>query len=313
MSAETRLSDTSRTGRFGRRRLLTSAAAGAAGAVALAGCADDDWDGIGIFAPRVMRVRADDPLHSSWRVGSPFTVALGPQDMALPQKLTPTITSVEVRAVHDGQRIGFLLTWDDPDASDLTIGVDSFRDACAVLIGPGTDNTALRAMGSVTTPVTLLHWKADWQRDADLGRQELEAAFPNRSVDVYPPLWNVAPADVDVQAYLDHDASEWLPAIHVDNPVSPVAVKSPVEKAVAYGFGTTTSCATQNATGRGVRTATGWQVAMSRPLDAIDDGEIALAPGAMVTTAFAVWSGSAGDAGSRKQPSVTVHTVTVAR
>ena len=38
------------------------------------------------------------------------------------------------------------------------------------------------------TAATLLHWKADWQRDIDQGRSDLDDAYPNRSVDVYPPL-----------------------------------------------------------------------------------------------------------------------------
>lgn len=307
---EERTRSTSGTATISRRGLLAGAAG--AGALAMAGCADDAFDGMGIHAARVSQVRADDPDDPSWTAGPVRRVDLGPQDMALPNKLSPSITWVDVRAVHDGTNLGFLLTWDDPDASDLTIAVEQFRDACAVLLAPGVDQSTLRAMGSGTTPATLLQWKADWQRDNDKGLQDLGDEYPNRSIDVYPPLWDVAPLDVSVQSYIDHDAVAWLPGINAGNPVSPSAPKGPVEKLIAYGFGTSKTSATQNATGRGVRTSTGWKVAVSRPMAATDDGELSVSPASTFTTAFAVWSGGVRDAGSRKQPSIEVHTVSLA-
>jgi hypothetical protein len=240
------------------------------------------------------------------------TVALGPQDIALPQQLAPAITAVRVRAIHDGERIGFHLEWDDADVNDLTIRVDDYRDACAVLLAPGNPVDALRPMGSATTPATLLHWKADWQRDVDQGRQGLEAVYPNRSIDVYPIVYKVAPDDVDIGSYQDADATEWLPGVYVGNPNSAAERPSPVEKAIAYGFSTTTTASTQDALGRGVRTPTGWRVIISKPLAAADDGETAIPIGNVSTCAFAIWSGSVRDAGSRKCPAKTVHALNVA-
>jgi len=290
---------------FSRRYVLKGAAVGA-GAAALAGCAPDHFVSGDVNAPRVRHV-PDDPDDSSWRHASELEVELGPQNMALPQQLDPAVWSVGVRALHDGERIAFRLDWGDSGVDDLTVRVDDFRDACAVLLAPGLAVDELRTMGSETTPATLLHWKADWQRDVDEGRQGLDAAYPNRVVDVYPPLWDVAPHEVDIAAYEDHDATEWLPGVHVGNPISIGGRSTPVEKAIAYGFGTTTNAATQSARGRGVRTETGWSVVISKPLDADDDGEIGLRPGSRSTCAFAVWSGATHDAGSRKAPSVNVY------
>lgn len=295
-----------------RRSILKGAAAGA-GTMALAACAPDSYDGAGVYAARVASVPDDDPDHDTWRTAPEQTVELGPQDMVRPQKLTPSVASLRVRAIHDGRRIGFRLEWDDADANDLTVRVDDFRDACAVLLAPGTADEVLRTMGSATTPATLLHWKADWQRDVDSGRQSLDAVYPNRSVDTYPPLWNVAPADVDIAAYQEAGATEWLPAIHVGNPISSAAPRtSPVEKAIAYGFSTTTTGATQDASGRGIRTDRGWRVILTKPLGAADEGELAIRPANVSTCAFAVWSGAAHDAGSRKSPSATVHALNLA-
>jgi len=216
-----------------------------------------------------------------------------------------------VRALHDGERVAFRLEWDDSGVDDLTIRVEDYRDACAILLAPGVAVDELRTMGSQATPATLLHWKADWQRDVDQGRQGLDAAYPNRVIDVYPPLWDVAPHEVDIASYEDHDATEWLPGIHVENPISMGGRSTPVEKAVAYGFGTTTTGTVQSARGRGVRTDTGWSVAISKPFEAEDSGEIEIRPGSRSTCAFAVWSGTANDAGSRKAPSVNVFGLTL--
>lgn len=294
------------------RRSILKGAAATAGVTALAACAPDSFDGSGIQAQRVGRVPDADPNHHTWGVAPATTIALGPQDLVLPQKLAPTITEVRVRAVHDGSRIGFLLEWEDADVNDLTVRVDDFRDACAVLLAPGEADAALRTMGATSTPATLLHWKADWQRDVDFGRQGVEAVYPNRSIDVYTPLWNVAPLDVEISSYVDAGATEWLPGLHVENPMSAAEHTTPVEKAIAYGFSTTFTAPTQDTRGRGVRTDKGWRVAISKPLGSADVGELALHPGSTSTCAFAVWSGAFHDAGSRKAPSITVHALNLA-
>ncbi|MDO8363890.1 MAG: ethylbenzene dehydrogenase-related protein [Actinomycetota bacterium] len=297
--------------RISRRNILKGAAG--AGTVALVGgCAADPYDGPGVYVGRVNRVPTDDIDHHAWRLTPEKVIELGPQDMALPQQLAPSIASVRVRSIHDGVRIGFHLEWDDPDANDLTIRVDDYRDACAVLLVPGTAVEVLRPMGSATTPATLLHWKADWQRDIDQGRQGLEAVYPNRAIDTYPIVYTTPPDEVDIATYQAAGATEWLPGIHVGNPISSPSRTSPVEKAIAYGFSTTTTAATQDATGRGARTPTGWRVIITKPLTASDDGEFAIPTGTISTVAFAAWSGAAHDAGSRKCPARTVHALNVA-
>lgn len=291
-----------------RRNLLRGAAVGAGG-VALAACEPDHFVTGDVNAKVVSRVPDDDPHHRYWELAAAIDVALGPQDMALPLRLQPPVANVTVRALHDRERIGFLLAWDDADTDDLTVEVDHFRDACAVLLAPGPPDLAVRPMGNATTAATLLHWKADWQRDVNRGRQGIDAAFPNLSIDVYPPLVDTAPGDVEPASYVEAGATEWLPGMHVENPISVAGRTTPVEKILANGFGTTTTTLTQNARGRGIRTPTGWKVVISRPLAAVDAGETALRPGDNATCAFAVWSGAAHDAGGRKSPSVDVHSV----
>ncbi len=292
------------------RRRLISGGAVVAGTAALAGCAPDHPDGVpsgDVLAVRVVHVPADDPDSDEWRRTPPKTVELAEQQIALPHKRRPSVESIEVRAIHDGERIGFRIDWHDPDIHDLTVRVDDFRDACAVLLAPGSGDAGARTMGTPDAAATLLHWKADWQRDLDAGRSGLDAVYPNRSVDVYPPFIDTAPGDVSIADYAAAGASEWLPGTHVDNPLSVVTRTTAVEKIVANGFGTSTTTSTQNASGRGIRHGDGWRVTVTKPLEADDDGEIALTPGGAATCAFAIWSGAEGDAGSRKSPSATVY------
>jgi len=104
-----------------------------------------------------------------------------------------------------------------------------------------------------------------------------------------------------------------VPGAHVENPMSVGGRTTPVEKAIAYGFSTTTTGREQNARGRGVRTDGGWRVVMSKPLDGLDDGEVRLDPRTQAACAFAVWSGAAHDAGSRKAPSIEVYSLVLER
>lgn len=293
------------------RRWLLASGAAAAGAAAIAGCAINEPDpritpvAGELPVPRVGQVPASDPASKEWMRTIPTEVVMDVQTIALPNKATPFVPTITVRAVHDDSTIGFRVEWKDSVDSDSAIGLDQFRDACAVLLAPGAGDDLLRTMGSATQAATLLHWKADWQKDIDSGhRQTIRDHAPNVVVDYYTPLKdNLTPTIEDYQA---DKAAMWLPGNYVDNPLALASHQSPVEKLLAKGFGTGATAATQNATGRGVRSDGGWRVALARPLAAADDGEVDMKPGNTYTVAFAVWAGSQRDAGSRKTPSKTV-------
>lgn len=304
------MSITDTTPRLSRRGVLKGLTA-TAGVMAVAGCAPDGYDGSTLLAMRALQIPTD-PLSPLWDAAPAYEVELGPQDIALPYRLEPTVSKVSVRAIHDGRHIGFRLEWSDEDSNDLAIKVDQFRDACAVMLVPGQPNPALRPMGSLDTPATLLHWKADWQRDVDEGRQGLDAVYPNRRVDTYPAVWESAPSEVGVEEYEAAGATEWVPGYHVGNPISMGGRGTPVEKAIAYGFSTTTTAVEQDVDGRGSRSDSGWVVTIIRSLAATSEGELDLSPGSTCSCAFAVWSGAEREGGGRKAPSRDVHVLTVA-
>lgn len=112
--------------RTSRRTVLKGAAVGA-GAAALASCSAGSYGGRGVLSRRVSEVPLD-PTDATWDDTEYTDVVLGPQNVALPQRLDPAVTAVRVRSVHDGRQVGFRLEWTDEKPRDQTIRVDDYRD-----------------------------------------------------------------------------------------------------------------------------------------------------------------------------------------
>jgi hypothetical protein len=295
-------------GRITRRAVLTAGAA-TAGAALLSACSDD-----GPYVPVAGQIVSFptvavplDPGAAAWVIAPPTDVELDSQLVARPYRDAPYVPTIEVRSLHDRELIAFRITWNDAQQDAATVAVDGFRDACAVLLGEDRLGEEIRLMGSQDHPVTLLHWKADWQHDVDHGVRTIDDEFPNRSVDVYPPLIHENPAEIVPADYVAAGATYRLPGLHVGNALAATERTTPVEKAIAWGFSTTATAPTQDGVGRGVHEASRWSVVLAKPLRSADDGELTLAPGGGATCAFAVWSGADGDAGSRKSPSLQTY------
>lgn len=76
-----------------------------------------------------------------------------------------TVEEIRVAGLHNGEEVGFLLEWDDPLKNQTVIGIEEFRDACAVefpLLAPDKEDTSY-VMGKVDAPVNIWQWKADRQ------------------------------------------------------------------------------------------------------------------------------------------------------
>lgn len=254
--------------------------------------------------PQVRSVRVPAPLpldpHAGvWQQVPPADVALVGQAMVLPTRMRPSVASLRVRSVHDGERVAFLLEWQDARPDRRVVKTREFKDGCGVMLLPAGAGATEWMMGTPKTPVTILHWRADWQLDVDAGFQDLETAFPHVAFDFYPPLVGAQHPPKLPDAY-PPEARRWLPGWYVGNPLSQPKKVGPVEKLVAQGAGTVEQLPTQNATGRGVWKDGRWRVVLSKPLRAADAREITLAPGGTYAVAFAVWQGAAGDRGARK-------------
>jgi len=243
-------------------------------------------------------VPADDPESGLWRKATAQRIVLVGQSVIVPLKPEPSVKEITVRSLHDGQTIAFLLEWRDPEVDEHAIKIDQFRDACGVFLGPAGAGPGLWTMGMADNPVTILHWKADWQKDIDAGFQDLEVAFPNVTADFYPPLVGVP--NPKVPDDYPEETRERLPGWHVGNPISQPVKTSPVEKLRAIGPGTLEHLPTQNASGKGIWRNGRWKVALGKPMSAADPEEQALSPGQSYALAFTVWSGADRDRGARK-------------
>lgn len=305
-----------RPGLTDRRKVLIGGAVGAAalatGVALLADRGRTPPIKTELTAKRVAKVPATEPDSGQWSHGSTIRVELDGQAMAQPMRPKPSHPYVDVTALYDDDMVAFRVEWPDDERDDLTIACDAFRDSCAVLLAPDATDAALRIMGTADVPVTLLHWKADWQRDIDDGYQDPKVEFPNASFDYYPPLPAGTDEGVTFADYEKAKATMWLPGLHAGNPLSVAKRTTPVEKLIARGFGTATTQATQDAQGAGVWRDGHWSVVVAKARTATDDGELTIKRGPEYGVALAVWSGAENDGGSRKSPSKALLTFRLA-
>lgn len=251
-----------------------------------------------VSAVHVQQVSTD-PFDPSWSAARGAMVPLTAQVVALPRLAAPSVSSVYVRAVNDGQRIGFRLDWADPTRDAHALIPNQFRDAAAVMVADAQDvpNICMGSPGQVTN---LWHWKADWQEDLDKGYQEVVDAYPNFFKDYYPFVTGVPPFRMPAD-FNSPDAQRYLIGQAAGNPLSQTNRASPVEELLSVGFGTTTHRAQQTVEGKGVWADGRWQVTFVRPL-ATTGAEAATLEGvSQAPVAFAVWNGSNAEVGARKQ------------
>jgi hypothetical protein len=244
---------------------------------------------------RAVRVDADlsrpDPDAEYWQRVEPRPVGLVAQPMVRPRPVETKTSEVDVRAVHDGRWLAMRLAWKDPDKSEAG-RLGEFSDAAAVQfpLQPGESPPPI-FMGVRGMPVHIFHWRAQYQRDREVGKPTMRDLYPNLSIDMYP-LEYADPGRLDPPLAA---REQYSPGLAVGNPQS--FPKSGVDEIFAEGF-STSSVQDSAASGRAVWQDGEWRLVISRPL-AIEGGST-LAPGGSTFVAFAVWQGGAGEVGSRK-------------
>lgn len=244
-------------------------------------------------AADVIAVRIDvrGPLHDPeadfWQLLPATTVAMYPQNIAVPYHLAPAVDEITVRVAHNSAWIGVMIEWHD-DTADWIFTTDSYGDQVAVQLPITLDPLPAPMMGDADNAVNILQWRAAFQRDLEEGDIDILDLYPDALVDVYP---DQVMAVVDTWAYAG--------AIGVDNPVARPDI-SPVLDMVAKGYGSTTVKGMQHADGRGVWEDGIWRVAITRPLEPMGTWDPDLVPPTETALAFAVWDGSANEVGARK-------------
>lgn len=248
-----------------------------------------------LTAPYVTSAIPADPAWTGWKRVPAAEVPLGPQTIAQPWALTPSVMRLTVKALHNGTWIAFRLSWKDATRNALMY-TDTFRDAVAVMVPVGKE--AAITMGAAGQRALILHWKADWQEDIDKTFQEVPQLYPNAWTDWYPFVPGEPP--YEITAWTNPEARRYLTGWVVGNPRSQPAKRTAVEEQIAEGFGTLTTSERQSAIGKGIYANGEWSVVIARPLVTGDPNDPAWAPGKNVSVSFAVWDGAKGEIGSRK-------------
>lgn len=241
----------------------------------------------------VARVEADlsavDPWAGYWSASRPTSFALIAQPMLPPRPERATTEGIEVQAIHDGTRVAFRLRWQDAQASEAGhLGESS--DAVALQFPVANDRLPPMTMGATGHPVHIFHWRAQYQRDAEHGKPEVAALYPNASVDMYAMDFKEA------RGGTEEEKEQFHPGVALGNPQS--YRKDGVDEILAEGFATSAVQTGHGSVARGEWRDGFWTVVISRPL-AIEGGST-LSPGGDSSIAWAVWQGSEHEVGSRK-------------
>lgn len=231
-----------------------------------------------------------DPNDSAWVPVSLHTSKLILQDLVEPRLMEPSTQEVNVKAMTNGTEIAFRLEWVDESQSDLP-GPRHFIDGCAVQLPSKIEaNVPAPQMGETGKQVEISYWRADWQATVDGRADDITALYPNATVDHYPseskPLENNPQAQAEASA-------RYAPARSLGNRRSGPRTQ-PVEDLIAEGPGTLSPAPNAVSKGKGVKTAKGWVVVITRPMPA------AFSKTTPSEIAFAIWEGAHTEVGARK-------------
>jgi hypothetical protein len=240
------------------------------------------------------RVQGEIPLDATWVQWSrarPRVVKLSAQLIAKPTNPHPSVQKVTVRALHNGNSIGFLLEWKDATRNVL-VRETTFTDACAVEVPLAADPTIPYFMGAPGKRVMIMHWKAMWQE----GLVDLQRLYPNARIDWYP----FGDKGWDTQAGWEY-ARTYLPGFAAGNPISAPVHPSCAEELYAEGFGTLATSQHQNVRARGTWSGKTWRVVLVRPFKGEKgSNDPAWGPGGKTLVNFAIWDGAHQERDSRK-------------
>lgn len=231
-----------------------------------------------------------DPNAAVWDAVSLHASKMILQDLVEPRLLEPSTSEVMVKAITNGSEIAFRLEWLDESQSDMP-GPRHFIDGCAVQLPSKADpNVPAPQMGEVGKTVEISYWRADWQAIVEGRADNINAIYPNASIDHYPAEAKALENNPQAQA---ETAARYAPARALGSKRSGPR-EQPVEDLIAEGPSTLSPAPNSVSKGRGVKTPKGWAVVISRPRPA---GFSAAMPSQI---AFAVWEGSHIEVGARK-------------
>lgn len=264
-----------------------------------------------IVAPNVAGPLPAGPTDLAWNQARPLYVAMTPLWWT-----DQRVEGVVVQALHNDQELALRLTWLDPTPDDLAVRVDEFRDAVAIQFSLSPDPPFYMGDKTQHGGVNIWMWKADRQKNIASGYQDVDAAFPERVVDMYPecPVRSKDMTSVDwPHAKIAEHVATFITAWGAGNLVADPTLKTAVECLVARGPGTLSGkpLNVQRVQGQAVYERGVWSVQLQRTLDVPhgqsrgDAGdERVFRPGDYLPVSLAIWNGSAGDRDGKKNISI---------
>ncbi len=251
-----------------------------------------------IEAGRVERI-PDHPDSGQWRVAPAVNLHLMPLWWRYDRP-----EYVTVQALHDGEELALLLTWED-DSHDLAaIRPQDFRDGAAVQLAQGPDEPFF-AMGERGRFINIWMWKSD--READLtGFHDVDWQYPDTGIDSYPNLKR-SPYEQPMRHALTVDSDPtFITGWGAGNIVADPMRRSSAEDLRAQGFGTLRArpAAGQEVEASGIYDQGSYRVMFRRRLEPRGSDAVAFIPGTTVSAGFAIWNGSAGDRDGKKSVSI---------
>lgn len=262
-----------------------------------------------ITAPRIPGSLPTGPEDSAWDQARPVYVGLTPLWWT-----DERVEGLVAQAMHNGEELAIRLTWLDASQDDRAVRVEEFRDAIAIQFSLSSHPPFYMGDNSQHGGVNIWMWKADRQKNIDEGYQDVDAAFPNRAVDMYDqcPIRAKDMALVDwPHGTIAQHNPKYITAWGAENLVADPELKTPVECLVARGPGTLAGkpAAVQLVQGKAAYNRGMWSVQLQRALEPPCEheggaDERAFRPGDYLPISFAIWDGSANDRDGKKSISI---------
>ena len=247
------------------------------------------------------------PADSTWEQARPLYVAMTPLWWA-----EDRIEGLMVQALHNNEELVIRLSWLDPTLDERAVRHDEFRDGVAIQFSLSSDPPFYMGDTGDHGGVNIWYWKADRQKDIVSGHQDVDAAFPDRAVDMYPeqqpPTERSTFMSWPLASIGEHDPM-FVTAWGAGNLVSNPHLNTPVESLVARGPGTLSGLPAhiQVVQGSAVYERGVWSVQLRRRMSFANGdhaGERIFDTGDYLPVSFAIWNGSAGDRDGKKNISI---------
>jgi mono/diheme cytochrome c family protein len=265
-----------------------------------------------LIAPGIDKALPSGPKDPAWNQARPLYVAMTPLWWT-----ENRIEGLVVQAVHNTKELALRLSWIDPSPDEQAVRVDEFRDAVAIQFALSSDPPFYMGDSTKHGGVNIWMWKADRQKNIASGYQDVDAAFPDRVVDMYDecPIRSKDMSSVDWPhgAIAEHN-SKYITAWGAGNLVADPNLKTPVECLVARGPGTLSGkpADVQVVQGQAVYERGVWTVQLQRQMQlphdaehsATESDERVFHSGDYLPISFAVWNGGAGDRDGKKNISI---------